>query len=148
MIGQNHKSALLTIVDKTSKVILISKLESKKSTHARKKFCRSLKRIGSFANTVTLDNGKEFAEHEKITAFSGAKIYFATPYHSWERGLNEHTNGLIRQYYPKTTDFNEINIKELRKVERELNDRPRKSLDCKTPREMFLQDTGFDLYVH
>ena len=87
--------------------------------------------------TITSDNGKEFAEHQRISKRLTAKIYFAHPYHSWERGLNENTNGLIRQYFPKNTDFKTVTNESVEKVMDRLNNRPRKTLGYATPNEVF-----------
>ena len=86
--------------------------------------------------TITADNGKEFAYHEKMTKALGAPVYFADPYCSWQRGLNENTNGLLRQYWPKTTNFKEVKQKEVASVIVKLNNRPRKKLGYKTPSEL------------
>jgi len=96
-----------------------------------------LKPIGNFVHTITFDNGKEFAAHQDIAHALKAKIFFATPYHAWERGLNENTNGLIRDFFPKGTDFSTISNAEVAKVERLLNARPRKSLGFRSPQEVF-----------
>jgi hypothetical protein len=93
--------------------------------------------IGNFVHTITFDNGKEFAAHQRIAHALKAKIFFATPYHAWERGLNENTNGLIRDFFPKGTDFSTISDAEVAKVERLLNARPRKSLGFRSPQEVF-----------
>ncbi len=85
----------------------------------------------------TSDNGKEFAYHEQVAQSLDADFYFANPYHSWERGLNEHTNGLIRQYLPKQTDFTQVKRKQIRFIQDRLNNRPRKSLGFKTPAQVF-----------
>ena len=87
-------------------------------------------------HTITADNGKEFAYHEKITKALGAQVYFAHPYHSWERGLNENTNGLLRQYWPKSTDFKAVKDSDVERVVTELNHRPRKILGYQTPPEL------------
>ena len=89
--------------------------------------------------TLTADNGPEFAQHMAITQVTGAKVYFARPYHSWERGLNEHTNGLIRRFYPKGTDFNEVSDEDIARLEHILNVRGRKSLGYLSPNEVFLE---------
>ena len=89
------------------------------------------------AMTITYDNGKEFAGHAQIAAKLGAQIYFAKPYHAWERGLNEHTNGLVRQYFPKGSDFSTLTPADVQRVEDKLNSRPRKVLGYKTPSEVF-----------
>ena len=86
--------------------------------------------------TITYDNGKEFSDHEKISELLNARCYFATPYHSWERGLNEHTNGLIRQYLPKSTDLSKVSKSKVQFIEDSLNDRPRKVLNFMTPKEV------------
>ncbi len=86
--------------------------------------------------TITADNGKEFAYHEKMTEALGAKVYFADPYSSWQRGLNENTNGLLRQYWPKKTDFKKISAREVKAVILQLNNRPRKKLGFKTPAKL------------
>jgi len=89
-------------------------------------------------HTITYDNGLEFAEHERMTKELKAKIYFAPPYSSWERGINENTNGLIRQYFPKGTDFNQVTQEQIDFVMNRLNTRPRKTRDGKQPVELFL----------
>ena len=87
-------------------------------------------------HTITADNGKEFAYHEKISIALSADVYFAHPYSSWERGLNENTIGLLRQYFPKDTDFKEVIQMEVRRAVRRLNSRPRKGLEYKTPGQL------------
>jgi len=87
--------------------------------------------------TITYDNGKEFAAHKDIASALNTGCYFATPYHSWERGLNEHTNGLVRQYLPKSTEFTGVSDDEIQAIENRLNNRPRKVLQYKTPFEVF-----------
>ena len=85
---------------------------------------------------MTYDNGIEMAKHQEITKKTGMEIYFAHPYSSWERGTNENTNGLIRRYLPKGTDFNKITLKELLSIQEKLNNRPRKIIGYKTPKEI------------
>jgi IS30 family transposase len=87
--------------------------------------------------TMTLDNGKEFAQHERLAAWVPEGVYFARPSHPWERGTNENTNGLIRQFVPKRTNFAEISHQRIRQIENLLNERPRKRLGYKTPNEVF-----------
>ena len=96
-----------------------------------------LREVEGCVKTITFDNGLEFAGHSKVAAATGADIYFCRPYHSWERGLNEQTNGLIRQYFPKGSCFQHLTEADMRRVEERLNRRPRKVLDYKTPDEIF-----------
>jgi IS30 family transposase len=147
IIGQNHKGAILTLVERTSKILIIKKMKSKDSKKTAEHMITALKPIKNTVRTMTLDNGKEFSKHEKVSKELRIKTYFAKPYHSWERGLNEHTNGLIRQYIPKKTDFTCLTKKELLKIQYEINNRPRKSLGYLTPREVFLRHTGIDVNV-
>jgi IS30 family transposase len=86
---------------------------------------------------VTVDNGKEFSGHKGLAQKLGCDIYFAHPYHSWERGLNEHTNGLIRQYLPERTSFEGLTQRQLDRIIEKINNRPRKALGYRTPNEVF-----------
>ena len=137
VIGKNHVGALVTVVDRASKFTLMKKVSSKKASEVTKALIEMLYPIRAITHTITSDNGKEFAYHEEVSKALDAKFYFANPYHSWERGLNEHTNGLIRQYLPKKTDFTKVKRKEIREIQNRLNHRPRKSLGYKTPFEVF-----------
>jgi transposase, IS30 family len=94
--------------------------------------------------TITSDNGREFANHEIITQKLDTKMFFATPYCSWEHGLNENINGLVRQYFPKKCDLSKLTDEDIRKIEYLLNTRPRKSLNFKSPYQVFYQLTGVD----
>jgi IS30 family transposase len=137
IIGAQHKGALLTIVDRKSKFTLIEKLDRKTADEVVMATEESFARIpDAIVHTITYDNGKEFSDHEKISNLLDAKCYFATPYHSWERGLNEHTNGLIRQYLPKDTDLSTVPKSKVKFIEDALNDRPRKVLNFMTPKEV------------
>jgi len=93
--------------------------------------------LSNLIHTITLDNGKEFSKHGTMSACLTANIYFARPYHSWERGLNENTNGLVRQYFPKRSSFDNIEDDKLQEVAKKINNRPRKCLGYKTPYEVF-----------
>ena len=137
MIGGNHKGALVTLVDRCSKKTRIVKIEFKRSEAVFHAISKALK--SEIVHTITLDNGKEFSCHEKISENTGCKVYFAHPYSSYERGLNENTNGLIRQYFPKKTDFRKITQKDVKRVEVFLNNRPRKSLGFLSPNEFHRQ---------
>lgn len=137
VIGKNHKGALVTIVERKSKYTLIQRLPCKKSRLVADATIDLLSPHRDKVFTITSDNGKEFTEHQQISKRLTAKIYFAHPYHSWERGLNENTNGLIRQYFPKNTDFTKITVESVQNVMNRLNNRPRKTLDYATPNEVF-----------
>ena len=144
IIGKNHKSAIGTIVERKSRYTIIIKLKSKKSDEVARMFSKKLNQLNPlFKKTMTYDNGIEMAKHEKITQKTGMKIYFAHPYSSWERGTNENTNGLIRRYLPKGTDFNEINEKTLQIIQEKLNNRPRKIIGYKTPKEIMDSELKF-----
>lgn len=137
MIGKNQKSAIGTIVERKSRYTIIIKLKSRKSDEVAKMFSKKLNQLQQiFKKTMTYDNGIEMAKHQNITKLTGIKIYFAHPYSSWERGTNENTNGLIRRYLPKGTDFNKIDEKMLDDIQHKLNNRPRKIIGYKTPLEI------------
>ena len=137
VVGGHHKGALVTLVDRYSKKTRVVKIESKRAEAVLHAISKALK--GEIVHTMTLDNGKEFSCHEKISEYTGCKVYFAHPYSSYERGLSENTNGLIRQYFPKKTDFRKITQKDVKRVEFLLNHRPRKSLDFLSPNEFHRQ---------
>jgi len=140
VIGQNHQGALVTIVDRVSKFTLIKKVDSK---HAEVVTAATISLLQPYLNktlTITADNGKEFAGHETIKEQLNANMYFAHPYCSWERGLNENTNGLIRQYFTKGSSFENITDDEVEAVMNKLNHRPRKTLKFKTPHTVFFAD--------
>ena len=137
IMGKNHKGALVTLVDRCSKKTRIVKVESKRSEVILSAIFQVLKR--EIVHTMTLDNGKEFSCHEEIRDQIGCKVYFAHPYSSYQRGLNENTNGLIRQYFPKKTDFRKITQKDVKRVEYFLNHRPRKTLGFLSPYEFHKQ---------
>ena len=137
IIGRNHKGAMITLVERKSKYTFIRKINRKTSLLLNNAVSELTKDIKDRFITMTVDNGSEFAGHEKITSKLGVDVYFAHPYHSWERGLSENTNGLIRQYFPKKTDFREVSDKEVLLVQHRLNNRPRKTLGYLTPNEVF-----------
>lgn len=133
-----HIPGINTLVERVSGLVLISKLNSRKSEATAKVIVRRLMRIPRvLRRTLTLDNGSENAKHERIADLTGMNIFFAHPYHSWERGTNENTNGLIRWYLPRGTDFSAVSEKTLQEVEYRLNTRPRKRLGWRTPEEVF-----------
>jgi transposase, IS30 family len=141
VIGKNHQGALVTIVDRVSKLTLIKKVASKHADIVAEATITLLRPYLDKTLTITADNGKEFAGHEKIKAALGADVYFAHPYSSWERGLNENTNGLVRQYFTKGSSFENITDKDVDEVMEKLNHRPRKTLNYKTPHSVFFADT-------
>jgi len=138
VIGKNHRGALLTIVDRKSRLTLAARVMGKTAKEVHAATVAALKPIRHALKTITNDNGKEFASHKKTAKKLNVKIYFSHPYSSWERGTNENTNGLLRQYFPKkTTDFTKIAAREVTRVVSELNSRPRKLLGFRTPFEVF-----------
>jgi len=138
VMGKGRKSALLTMVERKTLYTVIVRLTGKRADLLAKAAVRHMKSIKAQVKTITFDNGLEFSDHETIASGLEADIYFAHPYSSWERGINENTNGLIRQYFPKGTDFNQITDKEVRQVMRTLNNRPRKTRQCRSPNELFM----------
>jgi IS30 family transposase len=144
VIGKNHKSAIGTIVERKSRYTLIIKLKAKNSKEVAKMFSKILNKLNPILKkSMTYDNGTEMARHKEITNKTGMKIYFAHPYSSWERGTNENTNGLIRRYLPKGTDFNLIDKKQLMIIQEKLNNRPRKIIGFKTPKEVIDSELKF-----
>ncbi len=137
VVSAGHKGGILTLVERKTKLTKIAKLPRATSVATSNAAVRRLKPIDNFVHTITFDNGKEFAAHQDIALALDADIFFATPYHAWERGLNENTNGLIRDFFPKGTDFSTITSAEIAKVERLLNSRPRKCLGFRSPQEVF-----------
>ena len=138
VIGKGQKSAIGTIVERKSRYLCIIKLKDRKSTTVTKQFAKILKGFNqNLIKTMTYDNGVEMAKHKDFTKKTGIKVYFADPYASWQRGTNENTNGLIRRYFPKGTDFNKVTAKHLKYIQDKLNNRPRKIIGYKTPNEIF-----------
>ena len=137
VIGKNHKGALLTITDRVSLMEWIEKLSGKNATELAKKMVKVLKPFGELLHTITSDNGKEFAEHKRISENLQIDFYFAHPYKSCERGCNENANRLIRQYIPKKTNLDTVDNQYVKMVQTKLNDRPRKKLGFVTPNEYF-----------
>lgn len=137
IIGKNHHGAIVSMVDRASKFTKLVLVPNKTSDEVTSAIAIALDPLKPFVLTMTADNGKEFAGHQELTQRLDAQVYFAKPYHSWERGLNEHTNGLVRQYFPKGTEFASLNQDDVQKVESLLNERPRKVLDFQTPMEVF-----------
>tara|TARA_B100000809_G_C14966086_1_gene469157 strand:+ start:171 stop:626 length:456 start_codon:yes stop_codon:yes gene_type:complete len=142
IIGLGHKSAIGTLVERTSTLTYIVKLKDRKSRTVITGFTKEFNRLNSnLTKTLTYDNGLEMARHKQLTEATVVKVYFAHPYSSWERGTNENTNGLIRRYFPKKTDFNTVNEQQLKQFQNMLNNRPGKVLIYKTPMEVFNQNS-------
>lgn len=137
IIGARHRGALVSVVDRCSKFTFLRRVASKTSSAVEGAVLSCLGPLSALAHTLTADNGKEFAGHREVAAALSAGFFFATPYHSWERGLNEHTNGLVRQYLPKATDFTGVGDARVRQVQDLLNGRPRRVLGYRTPAEVF-----------
>ncbi len=140
IIGKYHKQAIVSIVDRKSKFVLLKKTASKEAKEVAKAIKELLSPIKQISHTITSDNGKEFAYHEDIAKELGVRFYFCDPYSSWQRGLNENTNGLVRRYIPKGSDFSDISDEQIRFIQDRLNHRPRKSLGYKTPYEVFMKE--------
>jgi IS30 family transposase len=139
IIGANHKGAVLTLVDRKSGYTLLGKLSRRESQQVVDQAEKLLNAVGH-VKTLTVDNGKEFAKHAKIREQTGVEVYFAHPYSSWERGTNENTNGLIRQYLPKKRRLDDVCEEELEHIMSRLNHRPRKRLAYRTPHEVFFEE--------
>ena len=140
VIGRHHVGALVTVVDRKSKFTLIKKVKSKQAKEVTKALIDMLRPLKPITKTITSDNGKEFAYHKEVSEALDTSFYFAHPYSSWERGLNEHTNGLIRQYLPKRTEFTQVSKEEIITIQDKLNHRPRKVLGYRTPYEVFFTE--------
>lgn len=137
VVSKQSLAALQVTAERKSRFVRITKVNRKTSSKAMKAIIRQLKKYPPpLRSTVTLDNGPENTEHEKITAAVGARTFFCAPYHSWEKGTVENTIGLIRRFFPKKTDFARVSYYEVKKVERLLNNRPRKCLNYATPQEV------------
>ena len=139
MIGANHRQALVTLNERKSRYSIIGKVDRKTAEQVADSIISLLAPFSDCVHTLTTDNGKEFAQHERITRNIKAKHYFAHPYCSWERGANENMNGLIRQFFPKKMRFESISDHDVEQAMHSLNHRPRKCLDFKTPHEVFMK---------
>jgi IS30 family transposase len=134
IIGKNHDSAIGTLVERSTRFLIIVHLKKRDATAVRKAFEKAFKNIPKHLKlSLTYDNGSEMAQHGIFTKNTKIKVYFAHPYSPWERPTNENTNGLIRDYFPKGTDFNLITKKELMDIQNQINERPRKTLEHESP---------------
>lgn len=138
LVGKRNQSALGTIVERTTRFTLLAPLRSKEAPEVRRSFARKVHTLpAGLRRSLTYDQGKEMAEHAQFTVDTGVQVYFAHPHSPWERGTNENTNGLLRQFFPKGTDLSAVSRREIRKVQDLLNGRPRKVLNWRTPAEAF-----------
>ncbi len=140
--GKSSKGYMITVVERKSKLTLIKRVPDKQSDEMAKAIIKLLRPHKDSVLTITADNGREFSRHQKISKSLKANVYFAHPFHAWERGLNENTNGLLRQYFPKKLDFRTIDDKSINHAMERLNNRPRKTLGFATPNEVFFKDTN------
>lgn len=137
IIGKNNRSALGTLVERTTRTTILVPVKSKEAEVVAKAFAKEVKKLPQQMKlSMTYDHGREMARHK---LFTGIKVYFAHPRSPWERGTNENTNGLIRQFFPKGTNFNKISRYEIKKVQDLLNGRPRQTLGFQKPCEVFNQ---------
>jgi IS30 family transposase len=140
IVGKNNRSALGTLVERTSRTTILIQVKSKEAEVVAKAFAKEVKKLPQQMKlSMTYDQGREMAKHKLFTDITGVKVYFAHPRSPWERGTNENTNGLIRQFFPKGTDFNKVSIYEVKKVQDLLNGRPRQALNFKKPYQVFNQ---------
>ncbi|MDH6421770.1 IS30 family transposase [Polynucleobacter sphagniphilus] len=139
VIGAAHKQAVVTLVERKSGYAVLAKVKNKTSDLVSAAIISKLSPLAPLVKTMTFDNGKEFAGHSTIDAALNSTTYFADPFASWQRGSNENFNGLLRQYIPKKRALSTVTDKELRLIQDQLNNRPRKRLGFKTPSEVFTQ---------
>lgn len=137
IIGGKHQQAIVSVVERKSKLTRLGRVTRNTADAVGRELMDRLESL--IVKTITSDNGREFAHHQQVAQRLKADFYFAHPYSSWERGLNENTNGLVRQYFPKKSDFSKITDRQLDKVVERLNNRPRKTLGYKTPNEVYFK---------
>lgn len=140
IMGKYKRTALGALVERTTRYTILVPLKAKDAGSVRRAYTNELRSLPTeIAKTLTCDQGKEMSEHRQFTMDTGMQVYFAHPGSPWERGTNENTNGLIRQYFPKGTEFDKVSTREIKRVQRELNDRPRAVLHYKKPDEAINQ---------
>ncbi len=149
IVGASHSQHILTIVERRTGLLFMARLKKPTSKITSDLLVQLLSTLAQngYVKTITADNGMQFASHQEVTSCLGADFYFARPYHSWERGTNENTNGLIRQYIPKKSNFDNYSDEDLAKIQFKLNSRPRKRLGYLTPLEIFKSLTQIDEIV-
>lgn len=138
MIGKGQEGAILTLVERKSLFVQMALLERRLACQVKSQMINILAPYKPYVKTITSDNGSEFSDHQTIAKKLNADFYFTHPYSAWEKGINENTNGLIRQFIPKKTDFKILNMNQIKLIEQNLNNRPRKSLGWKTPLQVFM----------
>jgi IS30 family transposase len=141
IIGKNHQQVIVSVVERKSKLTRLAKVERKTEAAVQAAVRGLLNPVAAWVHTITADNGKEFAGHEAIAKALAAEFYFTHPYHSWEGGLNENTNGLVRQYFPKGSDFTAITDQQVQAVAEQLNKRPRETLGFQPPNHVFFNSS-------
>ena len=137
IIGRRQNGAILSLVERRSRLVLLQKLASRSPDMVAEAFYKQLSRLKENVLTITSDNGLEFIRHQRIAKQLDADFFFADPYSSWQRGTVENTNGLVRQYFPMKTDFTMLSETDIDHVTDRLNNRPRKALGFRTPNEVF-----------
>ncbi len=137
VMGVGNDDCIVTLVERVSGYVLIGKLKAKTMKEAAKRTIALVRKHPEKFHTITADNGTEFHSYGKIESATGVEFYFATPHHAWERGTNENTNGLIRQYLPKRTSMAHVTQHDCKRIAKKLNTRPRKRLNYQTPEERF-----------
>ena len=143
VLGPPGTGGLATLVDRKSRLTIVVKIQSKNADHVHQKLKQRLRELDeAHRHSITLDNGREFARCHRLEKHLGMRLYFADPGCPYQRGTCENTNGLIRQYFPKGTDFRDVSHDEVRRVEKLLNDRPRACLGFRTPAEVFFKKTS------
>jgi len=143
IVGRGQRGGLVSLVERKSGYTLLARVDDRRAATVRSAAQQQLAALPPhLRRTLTFDNGKEFAEHEALAAVTGMKIFFAQPYCSWQRGTNENTNGLVRQYLPKKTDLTAYSHHEVAAIQSSLNDRPRKRLGYLTPREVLTNNAA------
>ena len=146
IVGSTHRQHILTVVERKVGLLFMARLKRPTSQEAADMLISLLSPLAKegYVKTITADNGVQFAQHERVSSELGAAMYFARPYHSWERGTNENTNGLIRQYIPKKSNFDDYSDDDIADIQSRLNNRPRKRLGYSTPIETFKTLTQID----
>ena len=141
VIGKGHKGAFVTVAERKTRLYLALLIARKQAEVVKKAMLKLLQPIADFVHTITYDNGREFNQHQSVSNALNCSGYFAKPYHSWERGLNEQSNGLLRRFFPKSRALDNVSLQETWEAIMKINNRPRKCLGYKTPVEDFNEMT-------